>query len=224
MSFRRGVLVFAFGVVGMAAAPVRAAGLEAPTPVPGPAPAPVVTPAPAPPASEAWLPLVQVGVSAGAMVGAYYLAAAVWGATPIGSVAIMSFAPLLAGQGVCALGQLSARYRGGCGSAIAGAYLGAAAVVPLTFVACLLNGGRETAGTDSVCGFVLGATWFVLAPLAAVIGWNEGKELRPGATADPPAPAVEPPASLQLELGLRRWEGGAPDARRVAVPVLAFRF
>jgi hypothetical protein len=132
-------------------------------------------------------------------------------------------APFIAGQSVCALGQLSVRHHGGCGLALAGAYLGAAAVIPAVLLSCTFNLKAETAGSDSVCGAAIAVTWFVVAPVAAVIGWNEGKQLRAGAAPDPPEPPpVDPPVGLYLSS--RRWEGGAPDARRLTFPVLAFRF
>jgi hypothetical protein len=180
-------------------------------------------PPPPPPASDAALNIGQFALAAGTMIGTTYLAGKLVDHSELGgAIWLQLFAPFVIGQEVCALGRLSARHHGGCGLALAGAYLGASAIVPIALLACNFS-FNSTPGQDNACEAALRFTWYALPPLAAVIGWNEGKELRPGAEPDPAEPPF-PPASTDLQLGMRRWEGGGPDARRVTFTLLAFRF
>jgi hypothetical protein len=175
------------------------------------------------PASDVALNVGQFALGAGTMIGTTYLAGVLGDHAEISpAIWLLLFSPSFVGAEVCNLGRLSVRHEGGCGSAFVGAYLGASAIVPIAFLACNFS-IHATAGEDSVCLSVLRFSWYVLPPLAAVLGWNEGKGLRLGAAPDPAEPPP-PPRSPDLELGMRRWEGGAPDAHRVTVSVLALRF
>jgi hypothetical protein len=178
---------------------------------------------PAPPASDTSLNVGQFALGAGTMIGATFLAGKLVDHDEFGgAIWLQLFAPFVVGEEVCNLGRLSVRHEGGCGLALGGAYLGASAIVPIALLACNFS-IHATAGEDSVCLAALRFTWYVLPPFAAVLGWNEGKTLRAGAAPDRlPDPPL--PRSTDLELSMRHWEGGAPDAHRVTFSLLAFRF
>jgi hypothetical protein len=180
-------------------------------------------PPPTPPASDVGLNIGQFALAAGTMIGTTYLAGKLVDHHELGgAIWIQLFAPFVIGQEVCALGRLSVRHHGGCGLALAGAYLGASAIMPIALLACNFS-INSTPGQDSACLVALRFTWYFVPSLAAVLGWNEGKELRPGAAPDPVEPPFPPPAT-DLQLGMHHWEGGAPDAHRVTFTLLALRF
>lgn len=78
-------------------------------------------------------------------------------------------------------------YESSVGWAIAGAYAGAATVVPLTWVAVNRSDGHSDPREAMFAIFV---AWLVVQPLAATAAWHIWKEPRPGYEASRPTPSI----------------------------------
>ena len=131
---------------------------------------------------------------------------------------------------VCTLGQTSRHYTGGCGPALAGAYLGALAALPLA----LLGGaaghtdfhddeGNTNFSSGSAIGFAIG--YALGAAIGATIAWHRAKEKRdvvlPRLAASPPPARADavPWAELTGRAG-----AGARASRGNMMQLLAFTF
>jgi hypothetical protein len=91
--------------------------------------------------------------------------------------------PALVGATVCAVGNLSRDYEGDCLPAIAGAYGGAASVLPLGILGAVLahkQGSTELLDDSAIGGLIVGMAvgWFVVQPLAATVLWRLYKRPR----------------------------------------------
>jgi hypothetical protein len=172
---------------------------------------------PAPEASDTGINVAQVGLGAASMVATYLLARVLWQEAGSASVALVLAGPLFGGGVACAVGRFSDYSEGGCGLAVAGAYLGAATVIPLGLLACA---GAAT-GDDRGCLVLIAITYFVVSPLGAMIGWNEGKHPRSNQlrSAD-----LSPPPEPWAALLRPRFSSAAPAPVRLSIPLLAFRF
>jgi hypothetical protein len=173
--------------------------------------------APGSEASDTGVNVAQVGLGAATMVATYLLAKVLWQEAGSVSVALVLAGPLFGGGVACAVGRFSDYSQGGCGLAVAGAYLGAATVIPLGLLACA---GAAT-GDDRGCLVLIAITYFVVSPLGAMIGWNEGKQPKsnPPRTAD-----LSPPTEPWAVLLRPRFSSASAAPVRLSIPLLAFRF
>jgi hypothetical protein len=137
--------------------------------------------------------------------------------------------PAVGGRIVCALGQSSQEYEGGCAPTILGGYLGALLLgIPMWYVgAAAFSPASSDGGYNQGVGAVLGAALGVVVGTAvgATIGWQASKERRDALLDDltlgpPPSPPAR--AAAWSELQPRSVTARAPVA--VAVPLLSLRF
>jgi hypothetical protein len=133
---------------------------------------------------------------------------------------------------ICAMGQFSRSYDGGCSASVAGAYLGATVVgatlgylyyeeTPLT--------GNGDADSFHWLTFVVGAAVGIVVGtgIGATIGWHLGKHRRQGdagVAVGPSAPPLRPPAALADWPELRARTPTAAGGAVVGIPLLALRF
>jgi len=220
--------------------------VRAPAPVPVRprlvAPPPVIVHQPPPPPPEASAGEVGRGagqIAVGTVGMALMGAAAVGAGEGAGAGAAVVFllaGPLTGGLIVCGIGRTSAYYEGGwgCGSTLAGAYIGALTAIPLALIIadnCQPDpayAGYEGRAFEclgpALAGFAIGYT--LGTALGATIGWHLGKKPRAapdGRVPAAPAPAVPTLGQEWPELH-RRPPGPAPRAARLSLPLLAFSF
>jgi hypothetical protein len=192
---------------------------------------PVLEPASIPPQQ----PPAEVGVTTaqivtgtvtglGAGIGAVALTAGGTGPIALGFISTA----VLSGLTICAIGNSSRAYEGGCASPILGSYLGALVVgLPLGLIAAHVttpdsDGGREISASFLLTAMVAAS---VGTAVGATIGWHLGRRARrPRASvpplAGPPLDLPSPRASWP-EMAVRAL---APSPGVVDIPVLAFRF
>jgi hypothetical protein len=155
--------------------------------------------------------LGQVGLGATVATAGLFLVGATLDAEG-GPFIFMLATPAAVGAAVCAVGERGA-YHGSCLVAGAGAYLGAASIVPLVYFSNLVfrDPAAEGAGfiipTQVVFAFLAG--WVVVQPVVATFGWRIFADLKP-----PPPPRISVTAP-------RRPNGGP---RALVLPLLAFGF
>jgi hypothetical protein len=185
-------------------------------------------PPPGPPPSEGGLGAVQVvtGTLGMLLITFPIVLVASYAGGALGVPALLA-GPAIGGSIVCAVGRKSAYYEGGCGPAIAGAYLGALTAIPLAYYGCMSDHSDSDFGC--IGGLLLGfaAGYFVGTAAGATIGWHLGKTPRArighAALSAPPPP---PPADDWPELRRRPAITGLAgrEGPRVAVPLLALSF
>lgn len=205
------------------------------------APPPVVA-HPAPPPPDASLGEVArgagqivLGTVSMALLGAAAIGAGEGGGAAAAVVVILA-GPLAGGLIVCGIGRTSAYYEGGwgCGSTLAGAYIGALTAIPLALIIAEncepdpAYAGYEGRAFECLGPALVGAAigYTFGTAVGATIGWHVGK--KPRAATGGPGPAA--PAPVVPTLGQewpelqRRPSGPAPRVARLSLPLLAFSF
>jgi hypothetical protein len=215
------------GVVmaALAGAAPALAGERPPLPATAlPAPLSPMIPPPAEARPEPGRRIAQFLVGAGtAVVGL----AVTFADTPSDALVLVPFllTPAAVGGAVCMVGDAGA-YRGSCGAAVLGAYLGAATIVPLVWLGARLE-SEEDSRSDAgplvpptvLLGFAVG--WLVAQPVAATLGWHLTRHPKNVALL-----AAAPPLASRLPLdgSLRRRPVAAPGEAALARPLLSARF
>jgi hypothetical protein len=147
------------------------------------------------PPDEIGRTLAQVGVGATVATAGLFLV----GATLDASAAPILFllvTPAAVGGTVCALGERGA-YHSSCAVAVAGAYLGAASIIPMVWFASLTFptvGDGFFIPTEAAVAFLAG--WVVVQPVVATFGWRMFSTLKrpPPLVTGPRRPAAGPRA------------------------------
>jgi hypothetical protein len=230
---RRTVLVAALGCLTLARGALASTDAASPTAA-TPAPAAPVAPEPPPespptpsPGFEAGRTILQFALGSGTSVLGIFVASAAFegGGEKLG-IASFFAVPLLVGATVNGVGNAGA-HRGSYAASALGAYIGAATIVPLTYLGYRADQRRYPESFQSDEPFIgpgtlggLAAGWLILQPLASTLAWHLSKTPKrsTGAVAAPFASCQ--PASASASARRRRTR--APGQRVLPVITVAF--
>jgi hypothetical protein len=232
---RRAVLVAALGCLTLARGALASTDAALP-PAATPAPAAPVAPEPPPespptpsPGFEAGRTILQFALGSGTSVLGIFLASAAYegGGEPLGIASFFAI-PLLVGVTVNAVGNAGA-YRGSFAASALGAYVGAATVVPLTYLGHRADQRRYSGGFDDDEPFIgpgtlggLAAGWLILQPLVSTIGWHLSKAPKRSTGAVAAPFASRQPTGAGASVSDRRRRTRAPGQRVLPVITVAF--
>jgi hypothetical protein len=135
--------------------------------------------------------------------------------------------PALVGGMVCAVGNLSRDYEGDCLPALAGAYAGAASVLPLGILGAVLThkqGASELLDDSAIGGLLVGMAigWFVVQPVTATVMWRLYK--RPRGKASPPTPVPRTSVVITPYAYPERAHPGSATAGQVTLTLFRASF